>query len=114
MMVLENEPRPAGKLYRLTRPDGNTYESPEAGALGGNRNLKIYGRLNCRSATNALPRGYAQHRVFFADETTAIAAGYRPCGNCLREVYRQWAQGGEPGSTEFPWLIGPSKPKLNE
>jgi methylphosphotriester-DNA--protein-cysteine methyltransferase len=26
--------------------------------------------------------GYVSHRVFFADEPTAIAAGYRPCGVC--------------------------------
>lgn len=30
------------------------------------------------------------HRVFFADEQTAIAAGYRPCAVCLRERYREW------------------------
>jgi methylphosphotriester-DNA--protein-cysteine methyltransferase len=28
--------------------------------------------------------------VFFADERTAIAAGYRPCGACLRAEYREW------------------------
>jgi len=29
--------------------------------------------------------GYIQHRVFFADEATAIAAGYRPCAACCPE-----------------------------
>ncbi|MDO5289927.1 MAG: Ada metal-binding domain-containing protein [Pseudomonadota bacterium] len=29
-------------------------------------------------------------RVFFADEAEAQAAGYRPCGHCLRAAYRQW------------------------
>jgi methylphosphotriester-DNA--protein-cysteine methyltransferase len=28
--------------------------------------------------------------VFFADERTAVAAGYRPCAVCLPEAYRQW------------------------
>jgi methylphosphotriester-DNA--protein-cysteine methyltransferase len=28
--------------------------------------------------------------VFFADEATAIAAGYRPCFVCMREEYRAW------------------------
>jgi methylphosphotriester-DNA--protein-cysteine methyltransferase len=28
--------------------------------------------------------------VFFADEATAIAAGYRPCATCLPEAYEQW------------------------
>jgi methylphosphotriester-DNA--protein-cysteine methyltransferase len=30
--------------------------------------------------------------VFFADEETAIAAGFRPCGACLRDRYREWKQ----------------------
>jgi catechol 2,3-dioxygenase-like lactoylglutathione lyase family enzyme len=28
--------------------------------------------------------------VFFADEPTAVAAGYRPCAVCLPEAYRTW------------------------
>ncbi|MGO0060087.1 Ada metal-binding domain-containing protein [Brevibacillus fluminis] len=31
-----------------------------------------------------------KHRVFFADEQTAIAAGYRPCAICLPAAYKQW------------------------
>jgi methylphosphotriester-DNA--protein-cysteine methyltransferase len=31
-----------------------------------------------------------RHRVFFADEATAIAAGYRPCARCMPEAYRLW------------------------
>ena len=34
--------------------------------------------------------GYRTHRVFFADEKTAAAAGYRPCAVCLPEQYRRW------------------------
>jgi methylphosphotriester-DNA--protein-cysteine methyltransferase len=33
---------------------------------------------------------YARHRVFFADEATAIAAGYRPCARCLPGRYALW------------------------
>lgn len=77
------------KQYKLLGPSG-PYLSDTPGLLGGNARLKIYGRLDCPSAVAALPRGYAQHRVFFADEETAIACGYRPCGNCLREQYRAW------------------------
>lgn len=80
------------KRYRLLGPDGVEYESEQPGAFGGNRKARIYGRLDCASAIRALPRGYARHRVFFADEATAIAAGYRPCGNCLRAEYRAWAE----------------------
>jgi methylphosphotriester-DNA--protein-cysteine methyltransferase len=29
-------------------------------------------------------------RVFFLDERTARAAGYRPCAICMPEKYRAW------------------------
>lgn len=95
------------KRYRLLGPDGRTYESATPGTLGGNFKAKIYGRLDCSSAIKALPRGYSQHRVFFADEVAAVAAGYRPCGNCMRERYRAWKSGGIPGSLEYPWMVAP-------
>lgn len=78
------------KTYTLTGPDNLPYPSPTPGLLGGNRRAKIYGRLDCPSARRALPKGYATIRVFFADEATAIAAGYRPCGTCMRAAYRVW------------------------
>jgi hypothetical protein len=53
------------KPYRLTAPDGSTYESDTPGELGGYKKDKIYGRLDCPSAIRALPKGYAKHRVFF-------------------------------------------------
>jgi hypothetical protein len=77
-------------VYTLLGADGRFYQSPSPGTLGGNAKDKLYGRLDCGTARNALPKGYAEHRVFFADEATAIAAGYRPCGNCLRAKYRDW------------------------
>ncbi|MCW2891468.1 MAG: hypothetical protein JWO75_957, partial [Actinomycetia bacterium] len=40
--------------------------------------------------------GYARRRVFFADEATAVAAGYRPCAACCRERYDAWRAGREP------------------
>ena len=41
--------------------------------------MKIYGRLDCPSALRAIAAGgYVASRVFFADELTAVAAGYRP------------------------------------
>ena len=51
----------------------------------------MYGRLDCPVALSLLRRGFVpRHRVFFADEATAIAAGYRPCGACMRAEYRAW------------------------
>lgn len=78
------------KRYRLLGADGCTYESDTPGLMGGNRRLRIYGRLTCPSALAALARGYARHRVFIADEATAISAGYRPCGTCMRAEYAKW------------------------
>lgn len=80
--------------YTLTGPDGEPYESPTPGTLGGHRRGKLYGRLDCPTALRAIARGdYARHRVFFPDEATAIAAGYRPCATCLPEKYQAWKQG---------------------
>ena len=84
------------KEYTLMGADGTFYLSPEKGRLGGNGNLKIYGRLDCGSALNAIKKyngAYESHRVFFKDEATAIAAGFRPCGNCMRLHYYFWKEG---------------------
>jgi methylphosphotriester-DNA--protein-cysteine methyltransferase len=80
--------------FTLIGIDGSPYPSNEPGRLGGHRKGKIYGRLDCGTALGAIRRGgYSEHRVFFADEETAIAAGYRPCGNCMRAEYRAWKDG---------------------
>ena len=80
----------ARAVFRLTQVDGSVVECDVPGLFGGNRQLKIYGRLYCPSALRALARGYARRRVFFADEATAIAAGYRPCAVCMPAEYRRW------------------------
>ena len=77
-------------MYTLLGADGRPYQSDTKGALGGNSRLGIYGELDCWSARANLPKGYATIRVFFPDEATAIAAGYRPCGHCMRRKYRTW------------------------
>jgi Metal binding domain of Ada len=77
--------------YTLTGADGVAYQSDRPGTLGGHRRSKIYGRLDCPAALLAVSRGgYVRHRVFFADETAALAAGYRPCGACLPHEYLAW------------------------
>jgi hypothetical protein len=81
------------KHYQLLGPDGAPYLSKVPGTLGGHRRLKVYGRLDCPAALRAIAKGkYVQHRVFFASEADAIAAGYRPCGACLPVQYREWKQ----------------------
>ncbi|MHB1243912.1 MAG: Ada metal-binding domain-containing protein [Gaiellaceae bacterium] len=78
-------------MYRLIGPDGEEVLSPTPGTLGGHRRNRIYGRLDCAGAARWIAKGrYVRHRVFFADEAAAIAAGYRPCARCLPEAYRAW------------------------
>ena len=67
------------KIYHLLDADGKPYESDTPGTLGGHCKLKIYGRLDCPSALRYIAKGqYVKYRVFFKDEETTIAAGYRP------------------------------------
>ncbi len=79
------------KKYKLIDSNGLEYISNTPGTLGGNRKLKIYGRLDCPSANRWIKKGYyIQNRVFFMDEESAIKAGYRPCAVCMKEEYNKW------------------------
>jgi methylphosphotriester-DNA--protein-cysteine methyltransferase len=84
------------KTYTLLGADRKPYESATPGTLGGHRGSRIYGRLDCPAALRASVKGgYVKNRVFFAEEVTATAAGFRPCGSCLPEKYRAWKQAQE-------------------
>ena len=81
----------AVRTWQLLAADGRPYDSDRPGTLGGHRRNRIYGRLDCRAAQQARARGgNVAKPVFFADEATAIAAGYRPCAVCLRAEYERW------------------------
>jgi methylphosphotriester-DNA--protein-cysteine methyltransferase len=54
--------------------------------FGGNRALKIYGRLDCSSGK----RMKKKNRVFFCSQKEALLQGFRPCGHCLKEHYKKW------------------------
>ncbi len=54
--------------------------------FGGNRKLKIYGTLDCKSGK----RMKRENRVFFKSEDKAIKKGFRPCGHCMRKEYQVW------------------------
>ena len=97
------------KTYRLTGADGHLHVSDTPGALGGNGRARIYGSLDCwnaRAAMRRWPGVYETHRVFFRDEQTAIAAGFRPCGHCQRAAYRVWRAGPVEGR-DYPWRERP-------
>jgi methylated-DNA-[protein]-cysteine S-methyltransferase len=77
--------------YTLINSWGETYESVRPGTLGGHRGNRVYGRLDCEGARRWIERGhYVRQRVFFADEATAIAAGYRPCASCMPGEHADW------------------------
>jgi methylphosphotriester-DNA--protein-cysteine methyltransferase len=79
------------KTYTLIGADSRPYQSETPGSYGGHRKTKVYGKMDCPAALRAIAKGgYIAHRVFFADEQTAIAAGYRPCGVCMSEEYKKW------------------------
>jgi AraC family transcriptional regulator, regulatory protein of adaptative response / DNA-3-methyladenine glycosylase II len=81
-------------VYTLIGADGRPFRSRSPGTLGGHRHNNGYGRLDCPAALRWIAKGkYVRHRVFFADEATALAAGYRPCATCLPERYRDWKAG---------------------
>ncbi len=81
----------ADKTYQLLDCDAQTYASPTPGRVGGHRRSRIYGRLDCPAARRAIAAGgYLTHRVFFVDEETAVAAGYRPCAVCMPQEHRRW------------------------
>jgi methylated-DNA-[protein]-cysteine S-methyltransferase len=85
----------ASRTWTLIGADGRPYQSPTPGTLGGHRRSKGYGRLDCPAALRWIAKGhYVKHRVFFADEATAIAAGYRPCAVCMPERYAEWKRRG--------------------
>ena len=91
-------------MYKLMNRDGTFYESELPGEYGGNGKMKIYGRLDCPSALSTIrrfPGEYEKHRVFFVDERTALLAGFRPCGNCLREKYKEYMADPEGYKAKF-------------
>src|SRR5213080_214969 len=92
--------------YTLIGADGAPYQSDRPGLLGGHRRGRGYGRLDCRTALRWIARGhYVRHRVFFADEPAAIAAGFRPCAHCLPERYAAWREraGWPDAAVDAPW-----------
>jgi len=55
-------------------------------SLGGNKKLKIYGTMNCRSGKRMLEK----NQVFFKNREEALQHGFRPCAHCLYDEYKSW------------------------
>lgn len=75
-------------IWHYKIEDEDLKQRLKAGRLqfGGNARLKIYGTLDCKSGK----RMKRDNRVFFESASEAISEGYRPCGNCMREDYKEW------------------------
>jgi hypothetical protein len=78
----------SARRWKLTGPERKPYSSSRPGTLGGHRRTRVFGRLDCPAALRAIARGgYVSNRVFFLNERTARAAGYRPCAVCMPNEY---------------------------
>ena len=89
-IVKNNFIKYGNKDYRLLSINGE-YLSKVPGILGGNKKLKIYGKLDCPSARRWLDLGYYENnRVFFENLDYAEELGYRPCSVCMRKEYESW------------------------
>jgi hypothetical protein len=90
------------RAWVLTGADGKPFESDTPGTLGGHRRTRIYGKLDCRAALRAIARGgYVRNRVFFRDEGSAVAAGYRPCAVCMPAQYAAWKRRSRKKGTDL-------------
>ena len=79
------------RTWRLLGRDGKPFQSAVPGTFGGHRRRRVYGRMDCRAALQAIAKGgYVKQRVFFLDESDAQAAGYRPCAVCMPAEYAIW------------------------
>ena len=88
--VKDNFVKYGTKKYILLDVNGQ-YFSKVPGICGGNKKLKVYGRLDCPSALRYLEKGYySDNRVFFESVEIANKLGYRPCAKCMRKEYEKW------------------------
>lgn len=88
--VKDNFVKYGRKRYTLLDVNGQ-YFSSVPGTCGGNKKLKVYGRLDCPSALRYIEEGYyVDNRVFFESIEIANKLGYRPCAKCMRKEYEIW------------------------
>lgn len=71
------------KHHEINGPDLRRKLRQKELCFAGNRKLKIYGTLKCKSGK----RMKKENRVFFSAKEEAIEHGFRPCGHCMRTEY---------------------------
>lgn len=101
-------------------PTGELIAVPDRGSLMGNRGCLhdergeirrahrgkrwIYCRLSFKGRRRELMRPGRYTELFFLDEATALAAGHRPCAECMRPRFDEFRDA---------WGGGPSAPELD-
>ncbi|NAY91087.1 metal-binding protein [Muricauda sp. JGD-17] len=75
--------------YELTDSNLRSKIKRQEIRFGGNKKLKIYGLLTCKSGK----RMKRENRVFFSSEKKAMESGFRPCGHCMKTEYKNWKNG---------------------
>lgn len=91
--VKENFMKYGEKEYKLRDGNNKEYITKIPGTVGGNKKLKIYGKIDCPSALKYIEKGYyVNNRVFFDNIDTAKKAGYRPCAKCMKKEYIEWKE----------------------
>lgn len=83
-------PKSTAPQRNRVAPDGRIFASPERGLFMGNRTSPprwLICDLHFKRDLKE-PRKYT--KLFFLDESVALAAGHRPCNTCRREQYRSY------------------------
>jgi methylphosphotriester-DNA--protein-cysteine methyltransferase len=78
--------------YKLTSEEVTLLIRKRQITFGGNKRLKIYGLLQCRSGKRMLRK----NRVFFSSVDEATKLGYRPCGHCMKKEYKNRKENNGP------------------
>lgn len=99
---------PPLRLGNRVAPDGSLFDTKARGSLMGNRGVlkEKNGHYNTPAGfrvwihcvttapdlPNYQPRDVKYTKLFFTDEATALSAGHRPCGYCLRPRLNDFKQ----------------------
>jgi len=75
------------KEYKLLGINGD-YFSKIPATCGGNKNLKVYGKMNCPSTLYL----DGNDSVYFENPEIANKLGYRPCSVCMKKEFQKWEQ----------------------
>ena len=75
--------------YTIVHGNKTVSLSDQPTQLGGNLRTKTFGRLDCPSVVNK-SKHTCHNQVFFEYEENAILTFFKPCGICMKELYRDW------------------------